>query len=201
MLHPATELRTIDAHIGYGIFATAEIPMGTIIYAKDAMENIVNEEDMLYLDRKYREHIEKYSYTEENGSKVLSWDLAKYVNHSCDSNTLSTGYGFEIAVRDIHKDEQITDDYGMLNIEHVMSCKCGSPQCRHHIGLNDFVTCSADWESKVLAALARFTHVAQPLLDYLSPETYCLLENYLNNNASYRSVRELERQVVQHDVA
>jgi hypothetical protein len=122
MLHPATELRTIDAHISYGIFATAEMPMGTIIYAKDAMEIIVNEEDMLYLDRKYREHIEKYSYTEENGSKVL-------------------------------------------------------------------------------AALARFTHVAQPLLDYLSPETYCLLENYLNNHANYRSVRELERRVVQHDVA
>lgn len=201
MLHPATELRIVDPHIGYGIFATADIPMGTIVYAKDAMEIIVNEEDFLYMDSKYREHIEKYSYTESNGSKVLSWDLAKYVNHACDSNTLSTGYGFEIAIRDIHKNEQITDDYGMLNIEHVMPCKCGSPQCRRHIGMNDFVTCSVDWENKVQAALTRFTRVAQPLLDYLSPDTYCLLESFLNNHANYRSVRELERQLVQHDVA
>lgn len=201
MLHPATELRTINPRIGCGVFATDNIPMGTIIYAKDAMEIIVNAEDALYLDKKYREHIEKYSYTESDGSKVLSWDLAKYVNHSCDSNTLSTGYGFEIAIRDIQQGEQITDDYGMLNIEHSMPCECASLHCRHHIGLNDFSNCSPDWDRKVRAALRRIPYVPQPLLEYLSPEAYTSVEVYLNNNDHYRSVRYLERQIIRHDVA
>ena len=201
MLHPDTELRSINPSIGHGVFATTFIPMGSIVYVKDAMEIIVREEDTLFLDRRYRDHIEKYSYTEADGCKVLSWDLAKYVNHACESNTLSTGYGFEIAIRDIHKGQQVTDDYGMLNIEHVMPCHCGSLHCRQHIGLNDFADCSDDWDRKVKIALMRLNHVSQPLLDYLSPETYVLLELFLNNNDEYHSVRYLERRLMQDHVA
>jgi len=200
MLHPNTELQTINPRVGCGVFATADIPAGTIMYAKDAMEIIVREEDLLYRDKKYREHIEKYSYTEADGSKVLSWDLAKYVNHACDSNTLSTGYGFEIAVRDIAKGEQVTDDYGMLNIEQVMSCECGSRHCRKMIGINDYFHFREDWDRKVRAALSCLHSVQQPLLMYLGGETRALLDGYLNGTDNYRSVGELERCVVQ-DVA
>ncbi|MDT8405287.1 SET domain-containing protein [Sulfuriflexus sp.] len=198
MLHPDTELRTINPRIGCGIFATADIPRGTIVYAKDAMEIIVFEEDMLYRDKKYREHIKKYSYTEADGSKVLSWDLAKYVNHACDSNTLSTGYGFEIAVRDIVKGEQITDDYGMLNIECMMSCECGSLFCRKNIGVNDFATSVDNWDRRVQAAIDCLPDVAQPLLGYLNGETRSLLEGYLVGSHDYRSVSELERRISQN---
>lgn len=201
MLHPDTELRTISPEIGYGVFATSDIPMGTIVYVKDAMEIIVNENDLIHSDKKYRGYIEKYSYTEADGSKVLSWDMAKYVNHSCDSNTLSTGYGFEIAIRNIYKGEQITDDYGMLNIEQAMHCDCCSPHCRHHIGLNDFSRFSLDWDRKVKSALACFIQVKQPLSGYLSADIYGLLESYFNNQSDYRSVCTLERKIIQNDVA
>ena len=35
MIHPATELRWVGSSIGYGVFATAVIPRGTIVYVKD----------------------------------------------------------------------------------------------------------------------------------------------------------------------
>jgi len=47
---------------------------------------------------------------------VLCWDNGRYVNHSFNSNCLTTAYDFEIAIRDIQPGEQLTDDYGYLNI-------------------------------------------------------------------------------------
>ena len=38
MLHPDTELRVVSADIGFGVFATALIPKGTIVYIKDPLE-------------------------------------------------------------------------------------------------------------------------------------------------------------------
>lgn len=38
MIHPSTELRLVDAVIGYGVFATGFLPRGTIIDAQDALE-------------------------------------------------------------------------------------------------------------------------------------------------------------------
>ena len=46
----------------------------------------------------------------------MCWDVAKYINHSFRSNCLSTAYNFEIAIRDIQIDEELTDDYGYLNL-------------------------------------------------------------------------------------
>ena len=116
MLHPDTQLGVVSAEIGYGVFATALIPKGTIVYIKDPLEIEIGDDDPRLRDPEMLRIIERYSYIEPGGTRVLSWDLAKYMNHSCDPNSISTGYGFEIAARDIQKGEQITDEYGLLNI-------------------------------------------------------------------------------------
>jgi hypothetical protein len=34
MQHPDTELKFVNSQVGYGVFATAFIPLGTIVYAR-----------------------------------------------------------------------------------------------------------------------------------------------------------------------
>ena len=130
MIHPNTELKLINEHIGYGVFATADIPEGTIVYVKDSLELIVSPTDYLMHSEAMKDVIEKYSYIDEKGNRIISWDFAKYVNHCCNCNTISTGYGFEMAIRDIQKGEQITDEYGIFNLEKEMVLVCGQENCR-----------------------------------------------------------------------
>lgn len=193
MIHPDTELKFINEHIGHGVVATKDIPKGTIVYVKDELELVFVEGDAIASDPKYKHLIEKYSYTEPDGTKVLSWDIAKYVNHSCQSNCLSTGYGFEIAIRDIAKGEQLTDDYGMLNIEHDMDCCCGAHQCRGVIGQDDFSYCSDNWDYLVQDALSAATEVAQPLMQYVDARTRKTVAEYQSGSRVYLSVNRLRK--------
>jgi hypothetical protein len=102
---------------------------------------------------------------------MLSWDIARSVNHSCRSSTLSTGYGFEIALHDIAPGEEITDDYGQFNLSYAMPCTCGHPDCRHSIRPSDFNSLVPQWDEKLNAALAHINAVEQPLWPYLDADT------------------------------
>lgn len=187
MIHPNTRLRFIDEEIGYGVFATRPIPRGTMVYVEDALEVVLRPEDPKLEDAAYRSHIEKYSYMRPDGVRVLSWDLAKYVNHSCDSNSLTCGFGFEIAVRDIARGEELTDDYGMFNIEAALACRCGAGRCRGIITADDPVVCQQRWEVDCLKAMADFARVSQPLLPYLDPVTRRQLDRFLATGKGYPS--------------
>ena len=41
MMHPSTELRYINQQIGFGVFATKFIPKGTIVWALDPFDQIL----------------------------------------------------------------------------------------------------------------------------------------------------------------
>ena len=107
MIHPNTELKYISDAIGYGVFATEFIPEGTIVYMIDGLEQIIKPSEYAEHCPDIRSVIDKYAYIDEKGNRIVSWDFAKYVNHCCNCNTISTGYGFEIAIRDIQKGEEI----------------------------------------------------------------------------------------------
>lgn len=94
MIHPKTELKFINNEVGYGIFATENIPEGTIVYVKDSLELVVSPTDYLLHCKEVKEAIEKYSYIDQAGNRVISWDFAKYVNHCCNCNTISTRVWF-----------------------------------------------------------------------------------------------------------
>lgn len=191
MMHPHSALRFIDDTIGFGIFATEDIPFGTIVYVKDLLETVISPISPLVNDPRYQALIDKYTYIEPNGDRVLSWDIARYVNHSCDSNTLSTGYGFEIAIRDIRAGEEITDDYGMHNCTSLMRCECQSPNCRQEVGYGDFDRCVEDWDKLVQPALLRVHLVTQPLQPYLDQGVIRQLNRLANRESSLRSVAAL----------
>ena len=81
MIHPNTEIRLVNDHIGCGVFATQPIPMGTLVYVKDKLEIELDPRQYKKLDEAHRQIADKYSYIDERGIRIISWDNAKYVNH------------------------------------------------------------------------------------------------------------------------
>jgi uncharacterized protein len=64
-----------------------------------------------------------------------------YINHSCDPSAGINGHIYLVAIRDIHKGEEITFDY-ITNVteknDFRINCTCGSDQCRKIITGNDW---------------------------------------------------------------
>lgn len=192
MIHPKTELRHISDTVGYGVFATDLIPEGTIVYVKDSLEIVVSPTDYLLHSEDVQDIIEKYSYIDQSGNRIVSWDFAKYVNHCCSCNTISTGYGFEIAIRDIEAGEQITDEYGIFNLEYEMTLICGKPGCRKVIKPSDFDNYYEDWDRKVKRSIPKLFKVDQPLMPFIDLETRQELDVFYKSPESYKSVYSLK---------
>lgn len=191
MIHPHTEVRWVSDEIGHGVFATRPIAAGTITYAWDPLEIEIGPDDSRLQDQALSEVIERYSYIDGRGVRILSWDHAKFVNHSCDPNSLSTGYGFEIAIRDIAQDEQLTDDYGMFNLPTPMNISCCETGCRGRVAGDDLDRHWREWDVKVRSAIDLFADVAQPLGGLLDEHTAAKLRLYRLGKANYVSVHTL----------
>ena len=191
MIHPNIRIQYINDTIGYGVFATRMIPKGSAVYVKDSLEIEIRNSDLKNHSPEMQTLIEKYSYMDERGIRVISWDLAKYVNHCCNANTLSTAYGFDIAVRDIQEGEELTCDYGMLNVSEEMPLVCNQVGCRKVLKPSDFETCAVEWEAKVKAAIQHFMEVEQPLLAFIEEDNFEALMEFFYDPAAYRSVRNL----------
>lgn len=194
MIHPDTELRFLNDTVGYGVFATKRIPAGTITYVKDSLESVISPTDYLMHPEAVRAVIEKYSYIDEAGNRIVSWDFAKYVNHCCNCNTISTGYGFEMSIRDIEAGEQITDEYGIFNLETGMPLVCGEQNCRKQIGPDDFDLYYKDWDVKIKASIDKLFAVEQPLLGFIDAATRAELDGFFNDPNLYKSVYALKYQ-------
>jgi hypothetical protein len=197
MIHPDLELRYINDEIGYGVFAKKFIPEGTITYIKDSLEIEISPEAYNTHPLVMQQAIEKYSYIDERGYRIVSWDIAKYVNHCCQSNTISTGYGFEFALRDIQAGEQITDEYGIFNLQYEMEVFCGNPNCRKVIRPDDFERYYKQWDSVILKSLPKLHQVSQPLLPMMDPELRVELDAFFRDENQYKSVYSLRSKKIQ----
>jgi hypothetical protein len=188
MIHPDTQLQKVNDKVGYGVFATQLIPKGTIIYVKDLLEIEVTPEQFAAMDIQYKAVVDWFSYVDQRGVRIVSWDIAKYVNHHCDSNSISTGYGFDIATRDIQAAEEITDEYGIFNLPEPLECCCDSANCRGTISNNDWDTYWRFWDKVAQDALSCVGQVPQPLMHFMDSEDYQDLTEYLRNRQCYKSV-------------
>jgi hypothetical protein len=188
MIHPSTEVRWISSEKGYGVFATAFIPKGTITYVKDELDLVFSADHPLVLDPRYRAIVDRYSYVDGSGQYILSWDHAKYVNHCCFPNTLTTGYGFEIAIRDINPGDEITDDYGVFTVQHEMEMCCVRKGCRKIVRHEDFDQLTDQWDRGIVDALSKYRGVTQPLEQFLDTESADQLYAYLDGEGEYLSV-------------
>lgn len=188
MIHPDTELRFINDVIGYGVVATKFIPKGTITWALDKLDRIFPPEQVLSLEPIYQRVLEKYTYRNHEGKHILCWDNARFVNHSFNSNCITTAYEFEIAVRDIHPGEELTDDYGYLNIEEPFEVLPEPGIDRRIVYPDDLLRHYKEWDEKLLSAFPLLLQVAQPLFGILSPETQEKATRIAKDEAPFESI-------------
>lgn len=103
MIHQSTELKFVSDDIGYGVFATSDIPMGTIIWVKDQLDRVIKKNDLSEFTDANLENLLKYTYRDRNGDYIFCWDHTRFINHSFFPNTMATSLNFEIAIKNISK--------------------------------------------------------------------------------------------------
>lgn len=166
MIHPGSELRFISPEVGYGVFATEAIPRGTFLWVLDAFDRILTPREVSQLQPLLRTVVDKYAYQAADGNFVFCWDFGRYMNHCCEPTSRGVGDAFEVAVRDIAPGEELTCEYGTLNLLKPMQCYCGAKSCRGMIRRDDSDRLFARWDEEANSAFALSHTVPQPLLPY-----------------------------------
>lgn len=169
MIHPHTELRFISHEVGYGVVATQFIPKGTITWAYDQLDRTFSPAQVSQMDEIYKQILQKYCYRDSKGNHVLCWDISRFVNHSFNSNCISTAYNFELAVRDIYPGEELTDDYGYLNCQEPFVCLPEPNTSRTCVMPDDLLHFHQDWDTKLKSSFSYFNRVNQPLAFLIEP--------------------------------
>lgn len=187
MIFPKTELQFISKQIGYGVVATEFIPKGTITWALDALDREFTPQEVSQMDSKYQKILDFYTYRNNRGNFIFCWDFGRYVNHSFNANCISTAYDFEVAIRDIHPGEQLTDDYGYLNITEPFEAEDEGTD-RKIVYPDDLVRYHKEWDEKVKAVFPLIIKLNQPLRTLISDEAWLEVEKIAAGKAEMLSI-------------
>jgi uncharacterized protein len=170
MMHPATQLGFVNDVVGMGVFATEFIPKGTIVWILDHLDQRIDESAVYALDPLRREAVLKYAYRDRQGKYVLCWDLGRFMNHSSNPNVVDLPYEFEIASRDIYPGEQLTCDYGCLNLDEPFDCLPEVGTDRTTIYPGDLLRLADHYDAIGQDAMRCFSQVVQPLEYLIDPQ-------------------------------
>lgn len=187
MIHPNTKLKFISKDVGYGVVATAFLPAGTITWVLDKLDREFTPLQIQNMEPLYQEIIDTYTFRNNNGNLVLCWDNGRYVNHSFNSNCLTTAYDFEIAIRDIHVGEQLTDDYGYLNITSPFR-GINEGTRRKVVYPNDLLKYYKVWDNKIKKVFPKINKVDQPLRQILDAKTWDRIEKIIHEEEPLASI-------------
>ncbi|KQC14695.1 MAG: lysine methyltransferase [Desulfuromonas sp. SDB] len=188
MIHPDTEIQFINHEIGYGVVATKLIPKGTITWVMDQLDRVFTVEDISRLDPIYYEILDKYSFLDNQGNFVLCWDNGRFVNHSFNPSCITTAYNYELAVKDIYPGDQLTDDYGFLNVPKPFKCIKEKGTSRKEVLPDDLLRLHRRWDRKLKSAYRSFNKVKQPLLKFLDPEIFQLTQKVVQGEKEMDSI-------------
>ncbi|MBK8809075.1 MAG: SET domain-containing protein-lysine N-methyltransferase [Bacteroidales bacterium] len=128
-----------------------------------------------------------YAYRNNKGNYIMPWDHTKYVNHSFYANTMLTPYGFEIAIKDIKPGEQITNDYGTLNIIESFT-PIDEGHDRKMVHPNDLATYFKFWDAEIDASLPLVINLQQPLKAFATDVQWNDIENIVSGKSLKRSI-------------
>ncbi len=187
MIHPHTELKFISNEVGYGVVATQMIPAGTITWVMDKLDREFSPEDFQNMEPIYQNILDTYTFRNNQGNLILCWDNGRYVNHSFNSNCLTTAYDFEIAIRDIQVGEQLTDDYGYLNISAPFK-GINEGTRRKTVYPKDLLKYHKVWDNKIKKVFPKITKLDQPLKPVLNSETWSHVERVIKGEEPMESI-------------
>ena len=170
MIHPHTELRYIGPQIGVGVFATQPIPKGTIVWALDDLDQVLEPDYVEALDELRREIVHKYAYQDQRGRYVLCWDDGRFVNHSFHANCLGTAWRSRLlcATSPLAPSSPTTTEPSTWTSRWT-ACRSAAPTAPGALP-DDLLHFSEEWDRKVLDAFCQYNSVAQPLARYVKPE-------------------------------
>ena len=190
MMHPDTRLKWISDEKGFGVVATRLIPKGTITWVQDEMDRVFSPDEPKYFKSLTKELLEKYSFRNSKGEHVLCWDIAKYVNHSFRSNCLSTAYNFEVAIRDIVAGEELTDDYGYLNLTESFIPEDEGLE-RKIVKPDDTLSLYKEWDRTLESLFPLIEGLDQPLFELLSEEVKIEIDQVASGAKNMTSTKTL----------
>lgn len=190
MLNSNLRIQWISDEKGYGVFAAKDIRKGTVTFALDPLDIIIEKSQVKKQNDIIRYYIDRFSYEGPDGSRIISWDFGKYMNHCCNANTLTTGYGFEIATRDIEKGEEVTDDYRIFTTDHQLNMSCDKPNCTQSLDFNYEVDLISRWDSQIKEALMLFNYVDQELKPFIPIKALGQVNGFITGKSEYISVIE-----------
>lgn len=189
-MHPDTQLKWISEKIGFGVVATKPIPKGTITWVQDELDGVFPPQKPEKLNPVTRELLEKYSFRNHKGEHILCWDIAKYVNHSFRSNCLSTAYNFEVAIRDIPEGEELTDDYGYLNLSESFVPE-DEGTARKIVEPDDILKCYRQWDRALNDVFPLIKELHQPLFELLPVRVKTEIEEVASGKKKMLSTKNL----------
>ena len=187
MIHPHTELKFISNEIGYGVVATKFIPAGTITWVLDKLDREFTPLELEQMDPTYQNILDTYTFRNNKGNYILCWDNGRYVNHSFNSNCLTTAYDFELAVRDIQPGEQLTDDYGYLNIP-IPFRAVDEGTRRKIVYPDDLQKYYKVWDNKIKKVFGNIVKLEQPLKPILPEDIWPKIENIIQGKEELDSI-------------
>jgi len=190
MIHPDTELRFISPVTGHGVVARHFLPRGTITWVRDPFDQVINARSHAALPGPLAAALDHFCYRRCDGSYLLCWDHARYMNHSFTPNCLLTPYEVEIAVCDIHPGEELTNDYGLFNLREPFT-----PHERHEdrslVLPDDLPRHAREWDTRITAALKDFPSLPQALAPLFPDGVAESLQEVALGLAALRSTLEL----------
>lgn len=189
MIHPDTEVRFISKEKGFGVVATKLIPTGTITWVQDDLDQIFSKEKIADLNPYTRKYLETYSFTNKNGEMVLCSDNGKFVNHSFRPSCFSTPYDFEIAIRDIYPGDELTNDYGYLNVEKTFTV-IDENTVRKSVHPDDILNFHQEWDALIKENAPKVLEVHQPLIGLIPSATIDEFVNAIHNPDQMKSILE-----------
>ena len=120
------EVRASPIH-GKGVFAQRAFRAGDTVLRWN-LSRILSAEEVASLPA----HERKYTHPFAEGKTIFVQPPERYVNHSCDSNTVVREFS-DVAVRDIAVGEEITSDYASDGSGSEFACSCGAANCRGRV--------------------------------------------------------------------
>ena len=187
MIHPKTELKFISEQVGYGVVATEFIPAGTITWVLDKLDREFTPTQVENMEPVYQNILDTYSYRNSKGNFVLCWDIGRFVNHSFNSNCLTTAYDFEIAIRDIQPGEQLTDDYGYLNISEPFKGIDEGTE-RKIVYPDDLIKYHKIWDEKINKVFKDIVTKEQPLRALIEDSLWRKIETIIKGKHPIDSI-------------
>jgi hypothetical protein len=191
MLHPDTELRLVAPEVGgYGVFATKAIPRGTLTWVPDDLDIRIAPEKLAAFPPAFQPILERYNFREPDGTVIVCWDFARFMNHSCAPTTCGLGTVCDVAVRDIQPGEQLTCEYALNNIEAPFDCHCGAPTCRGIVSPDALPDIAATLDAQIAVAFPDIARRQQPLFPYMKASAKARVERILSGTEPVPSCLE-----------